>query len=167
MESGTGISPCGTIGNYRKKWEDRPIKLYNRFAKFLLTIPFKAVTRVQIPLGTPTECRIKIGSPQDRVLILCAKSSQRTESDRNNGISRKPATSGFSTINGETFATSSGSNHWPSATLNQRAVGSTPTRPTKFFVLPHFISGQFVEHYKLSFLQRIQLASSLHFLRDI
>src|SRR5467141_2863 len=53
MELGTGISPCGTIGNYRKKWEDRPIKLYNRFAKFLLTIPFKAVTRVQIPLGTP------------------------------------------------------------------------------------------------------------------
>ena len=34
-------------------------------------------------------------------------------------------------INGETFATLSGSNHWPSATLNQRAVGSTPTRPTK------------------------------------
>ena len=53
MELGTGISPCGTIGNYRKKWEDRPIKLYNRFAKLLLTIPFKAVTRVQIPLGTP------------------------------------------------------------------------------------------------------------------
>ena len=36
-------------------------------------------------------------------------------------------------IHGETFATSSGSNYCPVATLNQRAVGSTPTRPTKFF----------------------------------
>jgi hypothetical protein len=34
-------------------------------------------------------------------------------------------------------------------------------------VLPDLISGQFVEHCKLSFLQRIQPASSPHFLRDI
>ena len=34
-------------------------------------------------------------------------------------------------------------------------------------VLPHLISGQFVEHCKLSFVQRIQPAPSLHFLRDI
>jgi hypothetical protein len=34
-------------------------------------------------------------------------------------------------------------------------------------VLPHLISGQFGEHCKLSFLQRIQPVSSLHFLRDI
>jgi hypothetical protein len=66
------------------------------------------------------------------VLNLCSKSSQKTESDRSNGISRKPTSSLFSMINGETFATSSGSNYRPSATLNQRAVGSTPTRPTKF-----------------------------------
>jgi hypothetical protein len=32
----------------------------------------------------------------------------------------------------ESIATSSGSNSWPSATLNHRVVGSTPTRPTKF-----------------------------------
>jgi hypothetical protein len=57
MELGTGICPCGTIGKYSKKWEDRPIKLYDRFAKFLLTIPFKAVSRVQIPLGTPGPLR--------------------------------------------------------------------------------------------------------------
>lgn len=65
------------------------------------------------------------------VLILCAKSSQRTEFSRSHGISRNPASSCISTINGETFATSSGSNSWSFATLNQRAVGSTPTRPTK------------------------------------
>jgi hypothetical protein len=34
-------------------------------------------------------------------------------------------------------------------------------------VLPHLIPGQFVEHCKLSFLQRIQPTASLHFLRDI
>ena len=34
-------------------------------------------------------------------------------------------------------------------------------------VLPHLISGQFVEHYKLPFLQRIQPAASPHFLRQI
>jgi hypothetical protein len=34
-------------------------------------------------------------------------------------------------------------------------------------VLFHLISGQFVEHCKLSFLQRIQSASNPHFLRDI
>jgi hypothetical protein len=34
-------------------------------------------------------------------------------------------------------------------------------------VLPHLISGQFVEHFKLSFLQGIQPAARLHFLRDI
>jgi hypothetical protein len=34
-------------------------------------------------------------------------------------------------------------------------------------VLPNVISGQFVEHCKLSFLQGIQPAASLHFLRDI
>jgi hypothetical protein len=34
-------------------------------------------------------------------------------------------------------------------------------------VLPHLISGQFVEHCKLSVLQRIQRVSSPHFLRDI
>jgi hypothetical protein len=33
----------------------------------------------------------------------------------------------------ENFATSSGSNSWSFATLYQRAVGSTPARPTKFF----------------------------------
>jgi hypothetical protein len=53
MELGNGISPCGTTEKYRKNWEDRPIKLYNRFAKFLLTIPFETVTLVQISLGTP------------------------------------------------------------------------------------------------------------------
>lgn len=33
--------------------------------------------------------------------------------------------------------------------------------------LSHLISGQVVEYCKLSFLQRIQTVSSLHFLRDI
>jgi len=33
-------------------------------------------------------------------------------------------------------------------------------------VLPQVISGQFVEQGKLSYLQGIQPASSLHFLRD-
>lgn len=33
------------------------------------------------------------------------------------------------------------------------------------FVLPHLISGQFLEHCKLSFLQRIQPVVSSHFLR--
>jgi len=73
------------------------------------------------------------GSPQPCVLILCSKSSQATKLSRSKGISRKPASSWCSTIKGETFATSSCSNHWPSATLNQRAVGSPPTRPTKYF----------------------------------
>jgi hypothetical protein len=34
-------------------------------------------------------------------------------------------------------------------------------------VLPHLVSGQFVEHCQPFFLQRIQPASSLDFLRDI
>jgi len=34
-------------------------------------------------------------------------------------------------------------------------------------VLPHLISGQFIEHCKPSILQRIQPSSILHFLRDI
>jgi hypothetical protein len=32
---------------------------------------------------------------------------------------------------------------------------------------PHLICGQFVEHCKLTFLQRIQPTSSLHFLKEI
>ena len=60
---------------------------------------------------------------------LCSKSSHTTEFSRSHGISRTPASSWFSTINGETFATSSGSNHCPVATRNQWAVSSTPTRP--------------------------------------
>ena len=32
---------------------------------------------------------------------------------------------------------------------------------------PHLICGQFVEHCKLTFLQRIQPASSLHFLKEL
>ncbi len=70
MESGTGNSPCGTFGKYREKWEDRPIKLYNRFGKFLLTIPFKAVTRVQIPLGTPGEIRSPLALTSPGVFVL-------------------------------------------------------------------------------------------------
>jgi hypothetical protein len=57
-------------------------------------------------------------------IILCSKSSHTTALDRSNGISRKLASSRFSTINGETFATSSGSNYCPIVTLNQRAVGN-------------------------------------------
>jgi hypothetical protein len=34
-------------------------------------------------------------------------------------------------------------------------------------VLPHLISGQFIEHCKPSILQRIQPSSILHFSRDI
>jgi hypothetical protein len=34
-------------------------------------------------------------------------------------------------------------------------------------VLPHLISGQFIEHWKPSILQRIQPSSMLHFSRDI
>ena len=63
------------------------------------------------------------------VLILCVNSSQTTEFSRSHGISRNQASPRFLTINGETFATSSGSNYRSVATLNQRAVGST--RPTK------------------------------------
>jgi hypothetical protein len=55
-------------------------------------------------------------------IILCSISSQKTESDRSNRISRKPTTSLLSMIKGETFATSSGSNYRPIATLNQRAL---------------------------------------------
>jgi hypothetical protein len=38
------------MGKYGKTAQ---LNVNTRFAKFLLTIPFKAVTRVQIPLGTP------------------------------------------------------------------------------------------------------------------
>ena len=42
----------------------------------------------------------------------------------------------FQRINGETFATSSGSNHWSFATLNQRAV-TTFEMPSDNILLLH------------------------------
>ena len=40
-------------------------------------------------------------------------------------------------------------------------------RPPRDTVLPHLISGQFIEHCKPSILQRTQPSSTLHFSRDI
>jgi len=62
-------------------------------------------------------------------LNLCQQSSKTTEPGVTNRPSRKPASSWFSKINGETFATSSCSNNWPSATLNQRAFPTLWAEP--------------------------------------